>query len=146
MTGRARRHDVARPTAGRRQRWDALLGGPGSEVDVSSFLSCALIGVNDEDAADDPTPGMGGLNGRPPRDAFWADDLTERRARFHAEDAKVDGPVTVLFASVPGRFATVLIAATALPDVEERAGADGAGARRRRAMAIRAAGAAGLDA
>ena len=86
------------------------------------------------------------------------------RDSFHAEDAKGNGPAAVgvgsawlsaqaaadvpgvhaLLASVPGRIVTALIAAMAFPDVEERAYGDGAGAYRRRAMAIRAAGAAGL--
>ena len=146
-------------------RWDVRSRvGPGGEVDVDWFFGSALTGANYEDAADDLTPDMGDLNGRPPRDAFWAEDLTERHERFHAEDAKANGPAAVgvgsawlsaqaaadvpgvhaLLASVPGRVVTALIAAMAFPDVEERAYGDGAGAYRRRAMAIRAAGAAGL--
>jgi len=152
-------------TVEHRIKWETRTGtGPGGEVSIDSFLDSDLTSANYTNAADDLTPDMSDLNGRPPRNAFWAQDLTERHEKFHAEDAKSNGPAAVraasawlsaqtaadvpgvnaLLASVPGRVVTSLVAAMAFPAVEERAYGDGAGAYGRRAWAIRKTGDLGL--
>ncbi|HEX6024637.1 MAG TPA: hypothetical protein VFZ00_21790 [Solirubrobacter sp.] len=138
--------------------------GPGGEVSIDSFMDSDLTSANYAAAAADLTPDMSDLNGRPPRNAFWAQDLTERHENFHAEDAKSNGPAAVsaasawlssqtatdvpgvhaLLATVPGRIVNSLVAAMAFPAVEERAYGDGAGAYSRRAFAIKTAGDLGL--
>ncbi|HWK29211.1 MAG TPA: hypothetical protein VNS09_21795 [Solirubrobacter sp.] len=156
---------VVTATIEHRIKWETRRGtGPGGEVSVDSFMDADLTAANYAAAANDLTPNMSDLNGRPPRTAFWAQDLTERHEQFHADDAKSNGPAAVraasawlsaqtatdvpgvhaLLASVPGRVVTSLVAAMAFPAVEERAYGDGAGAYGRRASAIRTAGSIGL--
>ena len=66
--------------------------GPGGEVSIDSFMDPDLTAANYAAAASDLTPDMTDLNGRPPRNAFWAQDLTERHENFHADDVKSNGP------------------------------------------------------
>jgi len=60
--------------------------GPGGQVDIPNASAAVLHQGNYADAARDLTPNMGDLGGRPPRAAFWAEDLTERHELFHADE------------------------------------------------------------
>lgn len=67
--------------------WDTKRGtGPNSEVNISSATARVINQGNYTQVADDLTPNMGDLGGRPPRSGFWSQSLTERHERFHATD------------------------------------------------------------
>ncbi len=134
--------------------------GPRGEVNVSSALDPAITTANWQQVMTDLTPDMTDLNGRPPRNQFWAKDLTETHEQFHANDRKTRAPaalrlasnwlgtqqaataqdVTNLLGQVPGRMIATVEAGMTMPGKEERAYGDGAGAYSRRATAIWALG------
>jgi phage tail protein X len=69
--------------------WGVLSGtGPSSQVDIQDENDADIKACNYQLAASDLTPNMSSDNGRPPRTAFWAEDLTIRHERFHAEDQR----------------------------------------------------------
>jgi hypothetical protein len=103
---------------------------------------------------------MSDENGRPPRNQFWAQDLTIRHERFHAQEdfnfggqgvtsaqawlnTKTAGNVAAarsLLNQVPGRVANTVATGMAFPGLEERAYGDGAQAYLARATAIKTKG------
>ena len=134
--------------------------GPSGQVNVNSALDPAITAANWQTVADDLTPDMSDLNGRPPRSQFWAKDLTEQHEAFHANDRKTRAPgalrlasnwlgtqqaadpagVQALLQQIPGRMVATVSAGMTMPGKEERAYGDGAGAYSRRATAIWALG------
>lgn len=137
--------------------------GPDGQVNIASDADPALTAANYAQVASDLTPDMGDLNGRPPRNQFWARDLTLTHERFHADEdvryggqgvtsaqawlnaqtAANVGEVNTLLTRVPGRVANFVSAAMAYPGLEERAYGAGAPLYRSRATSIRTKGAAG---
>lgn len=136
----------------------------GGQDDIPSATAAPITHANFAAVADDLTPDMSDLGGRPPRDHFWAEDLTLRHENFHATERRsfattgtqvaqawlasqtatsiVD--VVRLIAQVPGRVvASSQAAAGDVPTKEARAYGDGAALYRGRADAIRARGASG---
>jgi hypothetical protein len=74
-------------------RWQVRSGvGPSREVDIASDADPDIRACNYQLVAKDLTPNMGDLGGRPPRDHFWAEDLTGRHERVHATDYGTYGP------------------------------------------------------
>ena len=134
--------------------------GPSGQVNVTSSLDPVITAANWQTVADDLTPNMADLNGRPPRTQFWAKDLTEQHEAFHANDRKTRAPAALRLASnwlgtqqaadpagvqtllqqIPGRMVATVSAGMTMPGKEERAYGDGAGAYSRRATAIWALG------
>ena len=134
--------------------------GPSGQVNVNSSLDPVITAANWQTVADDLTPDMSDLNGRPPRSQFWAKDLTEQHEAFHANDRKTRAPgalrlasnwlgtqqaadpagVQALLQQIPGRMVATVSAGMTMPGKEERAYGDGAGAYSRRATAIWALG------
>jgi len=134
--------------------------GPSDQVSISSSLDPAINAGNWKQVVDDLTPDTNDLKGRPPRDQFWAKDLTEIHEAFHANDRKTQAPAALALASnwlgtqqaateqdvsdrlaeVPGRMVATVAAGMTMPGKEERAYGDGAGAYSRRATAIWALG------
>ncbi len=69
--------------------WGVLSGtGPSSQVDIASDTDSDIKACNYQLISKDLTPDMSSDNGRPPRDHFWAEDLTIRHERFHAIDQR----------------------------------------------------------
>jgi hypothetical protein len=110
-------------------------------------------------AAFDLTPDMSDDNGRPPRDDFWAPDLTEQHEKFHAAEFQTYGKAAFDLATewlqkqtassdadaltVAKRVPNEMIAtvrATYVPMAESRAYGDGAASYKARAEAITKAG------
>ncbi len=134
--------------------------GPSGQVNVTSSLDPVITAANWQTVANDLTPDMADLNGRPPRSQFWAKDLTEQHEGFHANDRKTRAPgalrlasnwlgtqqaadpagVQALLQQIPGRMVATVSAGMTMPGKEERAYGDGAGAYSRRATAIWALG------
>ena len=134
--------------------------GPSGQVNISSALDSAITAANWPTVVSDLTPNMADLNGRPPRTAFWAKDITETHEHFHANDRKTQAPgalrlasnwlgtqqaatpadVGTLLAAIPGRMVATVSAGMTYPGKEERAYGDGAGAYTRRATAVWALG------
>lgn len=103
------------------------------------------------------------IDDKPPRDNFWARDLTVRHERFHVDESVVLGrsgtalvqnwlntqtaasiaDVNALVNQVPARVEARLRAGMTMPAREERAYADGAELYRARANAIKTKGDAG---
>jgi hypothetical protein len=137
--------------------------GPTGQVNIGSALDPAITTANWPTVVSDLTPDMSDLQGRPPRNAFWAKDITETHEQFHANDRKTQAPaalalasawlgtqqaataadVAPLLATVPGRMVATVTAGMTYPGKEERAYSDGAGAYSRRALAISALGTVG---
>jgi hypothetical protein len=135
----------------------------GTHVDVTSDGDPDITQANYANVVSDLTPDTSDLDGRPPRNNFWASDLTVRHERFHAdEDARYGregvvaaqawlnhqaagsvAGVNALLAEVPGRVAADVGTAMAYPGSEERAYRDGAPLYLARANAIKAKGDAG---
>lgn len=134
--------------------------GPDGEVDIASQTDADITRANYSTVASDLTPNMSDLNGRPPRTRFWAEDLTARHERVHANDDRSNGPgamatvttwlngqtaandggVRTLLGALPARFATALLAALSTEAGERNAYGDGAPSYRARANAIKAKG------
>ena len=144
--------------------WQVRSGtGPDSQVDIAGDTDADITKTNYADVVKDLTPDMTDLNGRPPRDGFWAEDLTIRHEKVHADDDKKNGPsamrvtskwlstqtassaadVTTLLGEIPTRFAAALLAALSTDDGEKHAYGDGASSYKARAKAIKKRGDAG---
>ena len=136
----------------------------GGCTDVPSATAPAITHANFAAVAADLTPDMADDGGRPPRTAFWAEDLTLRHERFHATERQGFGTagaqaaqtwlsaqtassivdVALLVAQVPARVvASSQAAAGDVHTKESRAYGDGAALYQARADAIRARGATG---
>lgn len=138
--------------------------GPDGQVDISSAADSKITNANYAAVATDLTPNMGDLNGRPPRNHYWAEDLTSRHELVHANDDKNNGPaamwtalgwlmrqtaanedfVRLLLESVPARFANALLAALSTEDGEIHAYGDGAPRYQARAELIKGFGRDGI--
>jgi hypothetical protein len=136
--------------------------GPTGEVDIASETDPDITAANYSDVADDLKPDMT-QHGRPPRNKFWAEDLTIMHEQFHAtEDVEfvrtaVLGAQTWLnrqtatsvagvnthLTAVPARITSDAQAANPAPGYEDRAYFDGSGLYQARSNAIRTKGAAG---
>lgn len=134
--------------------------GPRSQKDIASETDPDITKTNYPTVVSDLTPDMSDLNGRPPRTKFWAEDLTEKHEKVHADDDKKNGPgamrtvttwlngqtaasvaeVNTLLGKLPGRFASALLAALSTVDGEKHAYGDGAPSYKARADAIKAKG------
>lgn len=135
--------------------------GPDGQVDISSMSDGDISDANYADVAADLMPDWSDLNGRPPRNNYWAEDLTLKHERVHADDDHANGPgalqtvvswlqgqsaasvadVNALLATVPNRFATALLAALSTEDGERHAYGDGAPSYLARSLGISARGA-----
>jgi hypothetical protein len=135
----------------------------GGRTNIASDGDPALTAANYGTASSDLTPNMSDLNGRPPRTQFWAEDLTIRHERFHANErsgfaqsglaasqawlntqsAGSVADVQSLLNQVPGRVIAASQAAMPFPAKEERAYGDGASLYKGRADSIKAKGDAG---
>ena len=145
-------------------KWEVRSGtGPDGQVDIASETDADITDLNYPDVVSDLTPDMTDLNGRPPRNDFWAEDLTIRHEKVHAADDKKNGPgamrvtskwlskqtaasvadVTTLLGEIPDRFAAALLAALSTEAGEKHAYGDGAPSYKRRAKAIKKRGDAG---
>lgn len=131
--------------------------------DIASDVDPDINQGNYTTVASDLTPDMANLNGRPPRNQFWAEDLCIRHERFHATEDVAYGrsgvtlaenwlntkvaasvaEVNVLLGQVPARVAATVQAAMAYPGRELRAYGDGAPLYLARATAIKTKGDAG---
>ena len=144
--------------------WQVRSGtGPDGQIDISTAADPDITAANYAEVADDLTPDMSDLNGRPPRDKFWAENLTIRHEKVHADDDHKNGPlataqamawlgtqtassaadVNALLGRIPSRFASSLLAALSTEDGEKHAYGDGAPYYKARSDIIREWGAAG---
>ncbi|HZP03459.1 MAG TPA: hypothetical protein VFB43_01075 [Terracidiphilus sp.] len=132
----------------------------GADTNIASENDPAITQANYQALASDLTPDMSDENGRPPRNQFWAEDLTIRHEHFHAQEdlhfggqgvtdaqawlnTKAAGNVAGVQAflnQVPGRVANTVATGMAFPGLEERAYGDGAPLYRARANAIKQKG------
>ena len=126
-----------------------------NETDISGDTDPDITKANYPDVVKDLTPNLSSSGGRPPRNAFWAKDLTEIHELFHADDVQKRGPdataaaitwlktktaasvadVTALVNQVPDRVVQTIAAAMGEPG-EVRAYGKGAAAYTARAQAI----------
>jgi hypothetical protein len=126
-----------------------------NETDISGDTDPDITKTNYPNIVHDLTPNMSSSGGRPPRDHFWAKDLTEIHEKFHADDVKGQAPgaittalnwlktktaasvgdVTALVNQIPDRVVQTLAAGMGEPG-EVRAYGAGAGAYTARAEAI----------
>src|SRR5262249_27668117 len=73
-------------------KWDTRkTTGPERQVDIPNENAAALKASNYTTAVSDLTPDMSDEGGRPPRTAFWAQDLTERHEQLHAREHQQTG-------------------------------------------------------
>ncbi|HMG73694.1 MAG TPA: hypothetical protein VK582_09345 [Pyrinomonadaceae bacterium] len=132
----------------------------GTRPDISSDTDADITKTNYPTVVSDLTPNLTDLKGRPPRNSFWAEDLTIKHENFHAtEDVKYGGSgttlaqnwlntqtagsvaaVNALLGQVPAKVAATVSAAMAYPGREERAYDDGAPSYQARADAIKKKG------
>lgn len=132
----------------------------GTDTDISSETDPDITQANYSNVVSDLTPDMSDENGRPPRTQFWAQDLTIRHERFHAQEdfnfgrqgvgqaqtwlnaqtAANVGAVNAMVQQVPARVANTVATGMAFPGLEERAYGDGAPAYLARATAIKKKG------
>jgi hypothetical protein len=139
--------------------------GPRSEADIQGDEDSDIEAGNYQLVAKDLTPDMGDLGGRPPRDHYWAQDLTERHELFHADQRDTSfGPDSTRAmqswlngrtASSAGEVRNTLLPQAldegvrvyntfvAAPSTEEDAYGDGAPSYLARANAVKAKGDAG---
>ena len=133
-----------------------------NETDISGDTDADITKTNYPDIVKDLTPNMSSSGGRPPRNHFWAKDLTEIHEKFHADDVKKQAPgaittavnwlktktassvadVTTLVNQIPDRVVQTLAAGMGEPG-EVRAYGDGAAAYTTRSEAIDKRGKAG---
>ena len=126
-----------------------------NETDISGDTDADITKTNYPDIVKDLTPNMSSSGGRPPRNHFWAKDLTEIHEKFHADDVKGQAPgaittavnwlktktassvadVTTLVNQIPDRVVQTLAAGMGEPG-EVRAYGSGAAAYTTRAEAI----------
>ena len=131
-----------------------------TRTDIPNETAPAITKDNYTTVASDLTPNMSSDNGRPPRTKFWAQDLTERHEKFHAnERANTYGKPAFEFAQtwLKGQTATDEAGARSLvnqipdkmfesydasyvPGKESRAYGDGAPSYKARADAIKKKG------
>jgi hypothetical protein len=138
--------------------------GPTGQTDIASDSDPDITQANYMKVASDLTPDMSDLNGRPPKEKFWARDLTIKHERFHANEGAVYGRAAVteaqnwlnlqmgfldfndvlgLVVRVPARVGESVAKATAEPAREYRAYGDSAPLYLARANAIKTKGAKG---
>jgi hypothetical protein len=130
--------------------------GPRGEINIMSATDPAITANNWSAVSDDLEPDYSDLSGRPPRQRYWAKDLTIQHEEFHANDrkersvaalslastwlgtqqAQTEEEVQTLLATVPGRVAAVVAAGMAFPGREHRAYADGKFGYFKRSLAI----------
>ncbi len=129
-------------------------------TNIPNENAAAITSANYTTVASDLTPNMSSDNGRPPRTQFWAQDLTERHERFHANErantygrpafefaqtwltsqtAADDAGVTTLVNQVPDKMHESYATSYA-PGKESRAYGDGAPSYRTRADAVKTKG------
>ncbi len=134
--------------------------GPSGQVSIESSSDDDISQGNYKQVAGDLTPDMSDLNGRPPREEFWARDLTIRHELFHCTEGRdfardgvnraetwlnnqsannIQG-VQDFLSVIPERVAAVRRANMTYPGREERAYGDGAPHYRARAEEIRSKG------
>jgi hypothetical protein len=134
--------------------------GPSAQVDIASESDSDITKANFPTVVSDLTPDMTDLNGRPPRSKFWAEDLTIKHEKVHADDDHKNAPaamgvavtwlnaqtaanaagVGMLLSGIPGRFAAALLAALSTEDGEKHAYGDGAPSYKARAEEIKKKG------
>jgi hypothetical protein len=134
--------------------------GPSRQKDIASATDADITKAKYPKVVSDLTPNMSDLDGRPPREKYWAEDLTLKHELVHADDDKKNAPgamatvttwlngqtaasvaeVRTLLGKLPGRFATALLAALSTEDGEKHAYGDGAPSYKARADAIDAKG------
>jgi len=134
--------------------------GPEGQKDIASETDAKLTKTNYPKVHTDLTPDMSDLNGRPPRDEYWAKDLTLTHELVHAKDDNDNGPAAMATAKtwldgqtaadatgvqahltkIPGRFAAALLAALSTEDGEKHAYGDGAPLYKARADKIKEKG------
>ena len=155
---------VVKATIVHKVTWEVRDGeGPTGQADVKSPTDPVLTKANHQQAADDLTPVMTDLNGRPPRERFWSRGITQRHERYHADEAREKGEEGGLWASqwlekqtagtlkevhdllwgARSHVVSYTRANTEFPGNEQRAYGDGVEEYRALAAAIRARGAAG---
>lgn len=137
--------------------------GPDGQVDIDSDSDPDITSGNYDTVVRDLTPDMSDLKGRPPRNEFFAKDITLVHERFHATDGQAHArtgvslaqawlngqtaanvaAVNALVNQVPARVIATRRAAMTYPGREERAYTDGVPLYTRRATAIQAKGASG---
>jgi hypothetical protein len=129
-------------------------------TNIPNENAAAINSTNYTTVASDLTPNMSSDNGRPPRTQFWAQDLTEKHERFHANErattygqpafefaqtwlgtqtAADDAGVTTLVNQVPDKMHESYAASYA-PGKESRAYGDGAPSYQARADAVKTKG------
>lgn len=143
-----------------RVKWDTYQSvGPLGQLNVESPDSPVITAKNYTKVAADLTPDTSDHGGAPPRDKFWAQDLTERHEQYHANDLVQHFKAAVLLASTwlsgqtaadPARVEELVGLAGGMaekhvresypPESEERAYGDGVAAYRKRASDISALG------
>ena len=142
-------------------KWQVRSGtGPSGQVDITSETDSDITKTNFPTVVSDLTPNMSDLNGRPPRTKFWAEDLTIKHEKVHADDDHTNAPaamgvaatwlntqtasnmvgVATLLGGIPGRFAAALLAALSTEDGEKHAYGDGAPSYKARAEEIKKKG------
>jgi hypothetical protein len=142
-------------------KWQVRSGtGPSGQVDIASESDSDITKANFPTVVSDLTPDMTDLNGRPPRTKFWAEDLTIKHEKVHADDDHKNAPaamgvavtwlntqtaanaagVGLLLTGIPGRFAAALLAALSTEDGEKHAYGDGAPSYKARAEEIKKKG------
>jgi hypothetical protein len=134
--------------------------GPRSQKDIASETDAKITKTNYPKVHTDLTPDMSDLNGRPPREKWWAKDLTLKHELVHAKDDNDNGPAAMATAKtwldgqtaadaagvqthltkIPGRFADALLAALSTEDGEKHAYGDGAPLYKARADKIKEKG------
>ena len=134
--------------------------GPTGQLDVASDSDPDITQTNYLTVVSNLTPDMSDRGGAPPRNNFWARDLTIIHERFHADEDVVYGRsgvtlaqnwlntqtaasvagVNALLTQVPARVAATVSAAMAYPGREIRAYGAGVPLYRARANAIKTKG------
>lgn len=132
-------------------------------TDISDENAAAINSTNYPNVVADLTPNMSDLGGRPPRAKFWAQDLTEKHEKFHANEgattygtaastaainwlktqaAGTAADATLLANKLPGKMVDDL-KTNYVPGAETRAYGDGATSYQTRAAAVKTKGTAG---
>jgi hypothetical protein len=148
-------------TVNNKVEWQVRSGtGPDGQKDIAGETDSDITKTNYPKVVSDLTPDVSDLKGRPPRDEFWAEDLTIKHEEFHAKEmeghslagttqaqtwlgtqtASSVADVNTLLGEVPGRVLTVVYAGMPETPREERAYNDGAASYTARANAIKTRG------
>lgn len=135
--------------------------GPAGQINIRSARDSAITKANYNKVANDLTPNMADLGGRPPREKFWARDLSLKHERYHAHDGKKkikegvklaenwlntqaavnEAGVKAHIVTARGKIVTYYNAQMGIPGGgEHRAYGDGVKKYRKRAKAIRRRG------